>query len=152
MSKYLGVRVGEVPYGLGVFATRAFFRGERIAVLQGEVIDDADYSSDYCMDLGGTLSLEPDPPFRYMNHSCEPNAKLFILPAERPEAGEYPRLILEAVRTIPPGQELTIDYAWPADGAVPCHCQSLYCRGWIVSREEAHLVQKLDAGRQETAP
>jgi hypothetical protein len=145
MSRNLGVRVGEGPYGRGVFATRAFWRGELIGLVEGEVIDDDDYSSDYCMDLGGKLSMEPAAPFCYVNHSCEPNAQLFIIPPERPDAGEYPNLILEAVRSIYPGQELTIDYAWPADGAVPCHCQSRNCRGWIVSREDAHLLQKLGA-------
>src|SRR5688572_178694 len=142
MSRNLGVRVGEVPYGRGVFATRAYFKGELIALIEGEVIDDADYSSDYCMDLGGTLSLEPGAPFRFINHSCDPNSRLFIIPAERPEAGESPSLILEAVRTIRPGEELTIDYAWPAEFAVPCQCQSRHCRGWIVASEEAHLIQK----------
>jgi SET domain-containing protein len=147
MSKNLGVRVGEVPYGLGVFATRMFFKGELIGLVEGEVIDDADYSSDYCMDLGGTLSLEPIAPFRYLNHSCEPNSRLFIIPPERPEGEDNPGMILEAVRSVRPGEELTIDYGWPAECAIPCHCQSRHCRGWIVAREEAHLVPKPDAAR-----
>lgn len=138
MSNNPGVRVGEVPYGRGVFATRSFCRGELVGVIHGDIIDDEDYSSDYCMDLGGTLSLEPRAPFRYVNHSCEPNSQLFIVPPERP--GEDPVLILEATRTIPPGQELTIDYAWPAEYAVPCQCQSARCRGWIVARDEQHLI------------
>jgi hypothetical protein len=147
MSKNLGVRVGEVPYGRGVFAMRSYIRGEIVALIEGEVIDDAEYSSDYCMDLGGTLSLEPDAPFRFLNHSCEPNSQLFIVPAERPDAGEYPSMILEATRTIAPGEELTIDYGWPADCAIPCFCQSRRCRGWIVDREEMHLIPKPDAAR-----
>ena len=138
MSHNPGVCVGEVAYGRGVFATRPFRKGELVGVIQGDIIDDEDYSSDYCMDLGGTLSLEPRGPFRYLNHSCEPNAQLFIVPPERPD--EDPVLILEATRTIRPGQELTIDYAWPAEYAVPCQCQSISCRGWIVARDEQHLI------------
>jgi hypothetical protein len=65
MSKKLGVRVGDVPYGRGVFATQSFSKGELVSVVEGQVIDDADYSSDYCMDLGGTLSLEPGSPRRH---------------------------------------------------------------------------------------
>lgn len=147
MSKNQGVRVGEVSYGRGVFATRAFSKGELVAVVKGKVIDDADYSSDYCMDLGGTLSLEPDAPFRYLNHSCQPNSQLFIIPPERPDEDETPGMILEAIRVIRLGQELTIDYGWPADCAIPCYCQSKKCRGWVVAREELHLVPKPDAGR-----
>lgn len=142
MSKKIGVRVGDVPYGRGVFATRMFSKGEFVTVVEGEVIDDADYSSDYCMDLGGALSLEPNAPFRYLNHSCEPNAQLFVVPPERPDDEPIPIMILEAIRTIRPGQEVTIDYAWPAEHAIPCHCQSDNCRGWIVDREERHLIPK----------
>jgi SET domain-containing protein len=99
------------------------------------------------MDLGGTLSLEPIAPFRYMNHCCQPNSQLFIIPPERPEADEFPSMIVEAMRSIRPGEEVTIDYGWPAECAIPCHCQSKYCRGWIVAREEVHLVPKPDAAR-----
>ncbi len=142
MSNRLGVRVGRVPYGRGVFATRTFSRGELVAVIAGEVIDDADYSSDYCMDLGGTLSLEPGAPFRYINHSCEPNAQLFLVPPERPDDDPVPVMILEAVRTIRPGDQVTIDYAWPAEHAIACHCRSSKCRGWIVDRDQ--LQELLD--------
>ena len=136
MSNRQGVRVGRVPYGRGVFATRTFSKGELVAVIGGEVIDDADYSSDYCMDLGGTLSLEPAAPFRYLNHSCEPNAQLFLVPPERPEDDPLPLMILEALRTIRPGDQVMIDYSWPAEHAIVCHCQSDKCRGWIVARDQ----------------
>ncbi len=147
MTQKSGVRVGEVSYGRGVFATRSFSKGDLVTVVKGKVIDDADYSSDYCMDLGGTLSLEPAAPFRYLNHCCEPNAQLFIVPPERPEDDPVPVMILEAIRTIRPGQEMTIDYGWPADCAIPCHCQSTKCRGWIVAKEELHEVLAQQPGR-----
>lgn len=136
MSKKKNVRVGQVSYGRGVFASRKFSKGELIGVILGEVIDDEDYSSDYCMDLGGTLSLEPGAPFRYMNHSCEPNAQLFLVPPERPEMDPVPVMIVEAKRKIYSGDEITIDYAWAADHAIPCQCQSDKCRGWIVDRNQ----------------
>jgi len=147
MSKNPGVRVGRVSYGRGVFASRKFSKGELLGVILGDVIDDEDYSSDYCMDLGGTLSLEPGPPFRYLNHCCEPNAQLFLVPPERPEDDLVPVMIVEARRTIRPGDEITIDYAWPSEHAIPCQCQSDNCRGWIVAREEVDQIP-----RQETGP
>lgn len=136
MSKKQSVRVGRVTFGRGVFANRRFSKGELIGVIWGEVIDDEDYSSDYCMDLGGSLSLEPKAPFRYLNHSCEPNGQLYLVPPERPDDDPVPLMIVEALRTIQPGEEITIDYAWPADHAIPCQCQSDRCRGWIVDRDQ----------------
>ena len=47
---------------------------------------------------------------------------------------------VESVHDILPGEELTIDYAWPADRAVKCLCGKPRCRGWIVDpAEREHL-------------
>jgi hypothetical protein len=43
---------------------------------------------------------------------------------------------VESTRDILPGEELTIDYAWPADRATKCLCGSSHCRGWIVDPAE----------------
>lgn len=48
---------------------------------------------------------------------------------------------VESTRDIYPGEELTIDYAWPADRAARCLCGSPSCRGWIVDPEELHLIE-----------
>jgi hypothetical protein len=91
------------------------------------------------MDLGGTLTLEPRAPFRYLNHSCSPNCELFMYDdAEYPQLAQ--RMFLQAIAHIEPGDELTIDYAWPADTAIPCDCGSPNCRGWIVDPVEMHLL------------
>jgi SET domain-containing protein len=50
-------------------------------------------------------------------------------------------LWIEAIRDIMPGEELTIDYAWPADRGAKCLCGSPQCRGWIVDPAELHLLQ-----------
>lgn len=47
---------------------------------------------------------------------------------------------VEALRTIRKGEEITVDYAWPASWAIPCHCGSKNCRGWIVDKNERHLL------------
>ena len=47
---------------------------------------------------------------------------------------------VESLRDIMPDEELTIDYAWPADRAVKCLCGAPQCRGWIVDpAEREHL-------------
>jgi hypothetical protein len=52
------------------------------------------------------------------------------------------------LRTIEPGEELTIDYAWPAEAAIPCACGAAGCRCWIVAAEELRVVMQ-GAGRSE---
>lgn len=127
-----GVAVGPAVVGQGVFALRRFAADELVGLVDGRVIDDPTYGSVYSMDLGGTLALEPSAPFRFLNHACEPNCTLTI-----EEDGEgTPRILVEALAPIEPGEELVIDYAWPAEFAIACCCGSPNCRGWIVAEEE----------------
>jgi SET domain-containing protein len=131
------VRVGAASCGRGVFAQRRFAPEETIAEIQGEVICDPDYGSDYCIDLGGSGVLEPAAPFCYLNHSCRPNCELTGQTTWDDAAAEIRHNTwLMALAEIAPGDELTIDYAWPAASAIPCLCGSANCRGWIVSEEQ----------------
>jgi len=133
-----GVRVGPSRCGLGVFSTRSFAVHELIGPIRGTVIDDPDYESDYCMELGDHGALEPEWPFRLVNHSCRPNCRLLEIgpdsAAER--ATDLGELWLEVLSNIVPGEQITIDYAWPASAAVPCRCGCPECRGWIVAAAE----------------
>lgn len=151
--RQIGVRVGPARHGMGVFATRRL-RGEReLAKVEGEVIDDADYGSNHCMDLGGTLSLEPVAPFRFLNHSCEPNCSLILCETTHEDGSPAtPEIWVETLRQIAPGEELTIDYAWPADSAIPCGCGAPTCRGWIVDPAELPVLQKKKASPRKKAP
>jgi hypothetical protein len=132
------VRVGDTTVGRGVFALRRFRPGKIIGVIQGIVCHDPEYGSAYCMDLGENRSLEPIAPFRYLNHSCEPNAEIVSIanaPRQRTD-----QLFLEAVREIRPGDQITIDYAWSSDDAIPCQCGAAACRGWIVDESQRSLL------------
>ena len=73
-----GVRIDQTPYGFGVFAFAFIPEGTAIARVSGHVIHDHNYSSDYCIDAGDGMVLEPAPPFCYLNHSCEPNCELMV--------------------------------------------------------------------------
>ncbi|MDR2441880.1 MAG: SET domain-containing protein-lysine N-methyltransferase [Planctomycetaceae bacterium] len=216
-----GVRIGKVTYGLGVFAFAFIPEGTPLGRIQGTIINDPNYSSDYCINAGKGKVLEPGPPFCYLNHSCEPNCQIMQYvrdddkieeetleigalsetdmnlndedPDEEPEnqlpdeeecfygdgaAAEIEtndtewteeiheewitqkdaqdsiqdtmqfeddtdaELWIEAIRDIMPGEELTIDYAWPADRGAKCLCGSPQCRGWIVDPDELHLLQE----------
>ncbi len=139
----LRIKIGPTPYGLGVFATDPIPAGTELGEVLGTIIEDFDYESDYCMDLGDALSLEPDPPYRYVNHSCEPNCQLWEIEIEEDQDENRPVLVLEAIRDIAADDQLTIDYAWPADEAIPCGCESALCRGYIVCRDELEEAHKL---------
>jgi hypothetical protein len=134
----LAVRVGAAKYGQGVFACRQIRRREKIGRVRGHVIHNPRYGSEYAIDLGGRL-LEPSEPFRYLNHSCQPNCELLNFTPPDAARNEYV-IYLKALRHIAPGEELTIDYAWSAEAAVPCGCGAPECRRWIVSVDQLPLV------------
>ena len=132
-----GVRVGPSPLGLAVFSIKPFAIHELIGPIRGTVIDDPEYESDYCMEIGDHSALEPESPFRFVNHSCHPNCGLLEVETDSPGVGE---LWLEVLSDISPGDQLTIDYAWPGWAAIPCRCGCPDCRGWIVAVGEQHRV------------
>lgn len=136
-----GVKAAKATHGQGLFATRAFRAGQSIGDIAGKIIDDPDYGSEYCIDLGDSHSLEPDSPFRYVNHSCEPNSKLYVIYDDDTPVRER-RVMLEALSEIKKGDELTIDYEWPADSAIRCGCGTKNCRGWVVDKAELHLLRE----------
>jgi hypothetical protein len=142
-----GVCVSPSVHGLGVYATKPFAECDLIGPIAGKVIDDPAYQSDYCMELGLHSALEPEAPFRFVNHSCQPNCRLLEIEPNSAhqvtvDAGE---LWLEVLCIIAPGEQITIDYAWPAAAATPCRCGCPECRGWIVAATERHDV---DLSRQ----
>ena len=130
-----GIEIKICEYGRGIFATRNFPTEKLVGEVKGKVITDADYGSQNCMDLGKYGVLEPSPPFQYLNHSCEPNCELLW-----ELDGSRPRVYVQTTQPIAMGEQLTLDYAWPADEAIPCQCQSSSCRGWVVSEDEQHLL------------
>lgn len=135
------VRVGRSNVGKGVFSQRWFRPQQMIGEIEGQVIYDEGYGSDYCMYIGGGRCLEPGSPFRFVNHSCEPNCEFdwYDLRVED-ESSVTRRVFLFALRTIRPGDELTIDYNWPATAAIRCRCKAPSCRGWVVDEGELEEV------------
>ncbi len=130
------IRIEETPVGKGVFAQRGFARDVVIGEIFGEVLEEHPEDSSYCMELQSGRLLEPQPPLRFLNHSCEPNCELFYWVDEESKAPPEDRLWLQTVRPVAVGEELTIDYCWPADAAIRCCCQKASCRGWVVDPDE----------------
>ncbi len=135
------VRIGETSVGKGVFSKRCYPANAVIGEITGEIVIDCPEGSSHSFEIDDRTQLEPDAPFRYLNHSCEPNCEFDWFEDDWME-GEVAPLYLIALRNILPGEELTIDYNWPASGAIPCHCLAASCRGWIVSLDELNLLNR----------
>jgi hypothetical protein len=130
------LRIEETPVGKGVFAQRAMGADIVVGEIFGEVLDEHPADPNYCMELQSGRLLEPGAPLRFINHSCEPNCELFYWVDEESDAPIEDRLWLQTIRKIAAGEEMTIDYCWPADAAIRCRCGSASCRGWIVDPDE----------------
>lgn len=129
------VRVAKSPNGLGVFATSPIQAFQAVGQIHGKIMP-AGYRSEYCMGFGDG-GLEPDEPYRRVNHSCDPNCELIEWNIPNPDTGEIVReLWLQTIRPVALDEELTIDYAWESKAAIVCHCGSPKCRGWIVKKDE----------------
>jgi len=133
------IRVGQTHVGRGVFARRRIAGDVVLGEILGDHLADHPEDSSYVMELPSFKLLEPAPPLRFLNHSCDPNCEIFYWEADPGEIQED-RLWLQTIRPIEPGEELLIDYAWPADAASPCRCGAANCRGWICDPAELHLV------------
>jgi uncharacterized protein len=128
-AKKLEVRRSRI-YGMGCFALTRLPARKKIALFAGEVVrgsrrilarlrgQDAvkviRLSDDHAIDgsVGGDETA-------YINHSCEPNAFMRIVPGGK--------VAFFALRDISAGEEVTIDYRDPDHPSV-CRCAASQCR------------------------
>lgn len=102
-----GVRVGRSSAGLGLFATRAFKKGERVIEYVGRVIPTAEEytsKSKYLFEVNKRKTIDGKPRMNiagYINHSCRPNCE--------PEI-ERGHVYIDTIKKIQPGDEFTYDY------------------------------------------
>jgi hypothetical protein len=135
--------------GRGVFAKRRFERGDVIAPYApaqrrvGARDPEAAVAAETRLTLlSGDSVIVPDtsvPGGWLCNHSCAPNAALYSEGQGR----------IQCVRTIVPGEEVTIFYGWVSHNEPardPCRCGAPACRGTInfdLSDEDAKSVRVL---------
>ena len=105
-------RVGRSVTGLGLFATKPIKRGAYIAAYRGLRIttEEADRrearGARYMFELNKRWTIDGSPRWnvaRYINHSCQPNAK---------PVGRRGGIVIVAMRRIEPGEEIAYDYGW----------------------------------------
>lgn len=136
------IKVKKTIVGRGVFARRAIAADAVIGEITGKIMG-TDFESNYCMDLDGQAVLEPASPFRFLNHSCDPNCQLVLWKRHKVNGHKIRRLWLQARRDVAAGEELTIDYAWPEEAAVPCRCGAAGCRGWVVEERASQKLRRM---------
>lgn len=129
------IHIDETPCGKGIFASERLRAQTPVGRIRGE-IKPPGYRSDYCMSFrdGG---IEPDDPYRLVNHSCDPNCELIEWEITNPDSGEnIYELWIHTIRTVEKNEQITIDYAWDWKAAIPCLCGSPLCRGWICGKQD----------------
>jgi SET domain-containing protein len=126
------VRASSID-GKGVFAAVDFRRGELAGEFYGEIISTIEGLSRArglrriaIVELDEALAIDASKsngPFRYLNHSCEPNTFM-----RRGDGW----IRFYAKRGIRRGEELTSDYGESHhEGTLPCRCGSPKCRGFL---------------------
>lgn len=120
--------------GYGTFAKNRIKKGQRIGYIKGERrfkinrgIEDTLANPDW-VGLRTNWWIDPFPPFKFLNHSCNP------------KAGIKGTVTLCALQAIEAGEEITIDYStieadefWEMGGGANCLCREVCCRGIIRS-------------------
>lgn len=123
--------------GQGLFADEDIKKGELISYIKGKIfvkknrsMEDVLGNPDW-VGISRNCWIDPAIPFKYLNHSCNPNAAI------------RGKVSLVAIANIKKGDEITFDYSttevderW--EMPYRCRCGNSNCRGTITS------IQKLN--------
>lgn len=139
-------------HGNGVFANREIPAGTEIITYRGRLLshEEADAKYGGNVDEGHTYLFTLNDHYvidgndrgnsaRWINHSCDPNCRAVTVEDDKGRP-ERERIIIEALRDIVPGEELSFDYGIVLD--VPhtaarkriwaCKCGSPQCTGTML--------------------
>lgn len=153
-------------HGSGVFATTKIRKGEPIVEYKGRLIthEEADELYHGDIDTGHTFLFTLNEKYivnanedgnvaRWINHSCAPNAIAFVHEHKKGNPRKD-KVIIEALRKIRPGEEITYDYGFEFD--VPytkkllkiwaCRCGAPNCTGTMLKPKKA--VKKAGGGKK----
>jgi SET domain-containing protein len=104
-------RVGRSHTGLGLFATQPIEKGAIIVDYRGRRIPTSEarqyeskHASKYMFEINSRWTVDGSSRrnlARYANHACRPNAESALIKG---------KIVLRAIKTIQPGDEITFDY------------------------------------------
>jgi uncharacterized protein len=151
MTRRISARRSPI-HGNGVFANFAIAKGEEIIEYKGKLLTNAEADDLYGDggETGHTFLFTLNEQYiidanqngnttRWINHSCAPNCRALV---EESASGDPRRdkVVIEAIRNIKPGEELTYDYGIVLE--VPhtarlkklwaCRCGSPKCVGTML--------------------
>ena len=117
--------------GRGLFALTELPARRKLGELGGELISEREArrrargrASVMIVEFGDGTALDASrlgSDFKYVNHSCEPNAYMRLCRG---------RVEFYSLRRIEAGEELTCNYGETHhDGRLPCRCRSARCKG-----------------------
>lgn len=92
--------------------------------------------------------ITPNPPIKYLNHSCDPNCVVVIKEDQK-------RVEIHAFKNIQAGQELTIDYRTfekRIGSMSACLCGTNACRKIITGFDDLTHAERDKYGRRYIAP
>lgn len=134
-------------HGTGVFAARPIAAEEEVIEYAGRRITQAQADALYPEDDGHTFLYVLNEQWlidggvdgneaRWINHSCDPNCEVWHVESEDGNPAND-RLVIQAVRPIQPGEELTYEYGITGEEPITdedrrrwaCRCGSPRCRG-----------------------
>lgn len=138
-------------HGMGGFARCEIKRGMKLIEYVGEKITKAEaalrmeadnrfiFTLDDETDVDGDVEWNPA---RFLNHSCEPNAKAEIIRG---------RIWIRALRKIRTGEEITYNYSYDIEGHEEhtCLCRSAKCVGYMVAEEFFPKLKKRSRERMK---
>jgi uncharacterized protein len=116
----------DSEYGLGVRTLASRRAGEVVHRFTGVVGPELRQHS---LQVNPYLHISDTAYIGFLSHSCDPDCRL-----------DMERFEVVALRDVPAGDLLTIDYAATEDvlfRQFACHCGAAACRHWITGRTEA---------------
>ncbi len=135
-------------HGQGVFATAPIRKGETVVEYKGklrthdevdEEYGDQDNGHTFLFILNDTYVIDANirgNVARWINHGCAPNCQAFVIGDERGDPRKD-KVVIEAMRNIAKGEELTYDYDIHIEGPITaqerklwaCRCGAPNCTG-----------------------
>src|ERR1700754_923868 len=104
-------RIGRSKTGLGLFAAKKIKKGDKLIRYMGPLLDSKNKKHDYIdnkylFEINNRWTIDGSTRkniARYINHACKPNAESDVNARKR-------KVIIRAIKTIEPGEEINYDY------------------------------------------